>query len=615
MAELDLTTREGRRKQGELIRRAAEEAGLSLEQLAREIGCSRALIYQYVSGATLAQPDKLTLIARRTGKPLAYFYGAVEPEPEAIRREREALKKEIQKVSELRQQLMRERLELEERRRKELLESLKDLADALSSPPDYKSLASTCERLISLAKELGDKKTEAEAYWRLGQALLRLADFEGAKSAFSKAANFFSELGEERRELLARQGLGHVLLTLGDPEGARAEFERVAKGHDWWNKWQGLVAIGAVEEWLGRYREASGALDKAQDVVEREGEPASKPLALLYIEANRVNLFIGCGDFREALERAEKCAREADRLGARDQYIEALLNVGVCKHRLGDWAGARAALRHAVELADFSGDQERAAVGRACLSRLLSECGDFEGAKQLGKDALTEALRTGARRAELWAQTALAEAYLRSDSPKEAMYHAERALEIARALRHSHEVAFCEALRASVLVELGRPGEAERAGKEALSEAERMGARLVSCMAKVALAFSSLSKGEEEKALEWAEEAEKEAKEIDAPDLLWRSLWAKAKALMARGEKEDALSALDEVASILSRLRENLLKAGLDDTVLEERDRTEALMDRLRLLAELRGREVADKALREANWPPLEEAWNREAGR
>jgi len=92
--ELDLTTPEGRKKQGELILRAIKEAGLSVEQVAKDIGCSRALLYQYIAGTTLAQPDKLTLIARRTGKPLAFFYGADLIQPETLQAEREALQKE-----------------------------------------------------------------------------------------------------------------------------------------------------------------------------------------------------------------------------------------------------------------------------------------------------------------------------------------------------------------------------------------------------------------------------------------------------------------------------------------------------------------------------------------
>src|SRR5260221_1142326 len=71
---MDLRTRQGRRDQGQRIQRAVERAGLSVEELAGRIGCSRALIYQYLSGTTLSQPDRLQQIARECGVPLTYFY-------------------------------------------------------------------------------------------------------------------------------------------------------------------------------------------------------------------------------------------------------------------------------------------------------------------------------------------------------------------------------------------------------------------------------------------------------------------------------------------------------------------------------------------------------------
>jgi transcriptional regulator with XRE-family HTH domain len=64
---MDLSTKQGRREQGQRIQRAVERAGLSIEELAGRIGCSRALIYQYLSGTTLAQPDRLQQIAQETG--------------------------------------------------------------------------------------------------------------------------------------------------------------------------------------------------------------------------------------------------------------------------------------------------------------------------------------------------------------------------------------------------------------------------------------------------------------------------------------------------------------------------------------------------------------------
>src|SRR5258707_14339971 len=73
---MDLSTREGRREQGLLIQKAIERANLSAEELANRVGCSRALIYQYLSGTTLAQPDRLQQIASVTGVPLVYFFGA-----------------------------------------------------------------------------------------------------------------------------------------------------------------------------------------------------------------------------------------------------------------------------------------------------------------------------------------------------------------------------------------------------------------------------------------------------------------------------------------------------------------------------------------------------------
>src|SRR2546425_12934148 len=84
---MDLSNRQGRREQGQRIQTAVEKAGLSVEELANRIGCSRALIYQYLSGTTLAQPDRLQQIATLTGVPLSYFYsGELADEPKRGRR-------------------------------------------------------------------------------------------------------------------------------------------------------------------------------------------------------------------------------------------------------------------------------------------------------------------------------------------------------------------------------------------------------------------------------------------------------------------------------------------------------------------------------------------------
>src|SRR5579871_4509580 len=129
---MDLSTKQGRREQGQRIQRAVERAGLSIEELAGRIGCSRALIYQYLSGSTLAQPDRLQQIAAECSVSLTYFYSDTE-EDETPTAER-AAPPAVAGPQEVTARLT------------ESLRFLQELADAQEGPPDYRALASTCER-------------------------------------------------------------------------------------------------------------------------------------------------------------------------------------------------------------------------------------------------------------------------------------------------------------------------------------------------------------------------------------------------------------------------------------------------------------------------------------
>src|SRR5437016_2386418 len=142
---MDLSTREGRREQGILIQKAVERAGLAVEDLANRIGCSRALIYQYLSGTTLAQPDRLQQIAAETGSSLAHFFGAGEDGGGAPASPPEDAKARLA----------------------ERIQQLDELSRAQESPTDWSALASTCERLVSLAAQAYDSASEARALARL----------------------------------------------------------------------------------------------------------------------------------------------------------------------------------------------------------------------------------------------------------------------------------------------------------------------------------------------------------------------------------------------------------------------------------------------------------------
>src|SRR5689334_12325041 len=150
---MDLSTRQGRHEQGQLIQSAVERAGLSVEDLANRIGCSRALIYQYLSGTTLAQPDRLQRIARETGVPLTYFFGeTVQPQKGKPSKEQADVRRSIT----------------------ESIRRLEELARYQSSPPDWQAVASTSEQIISLASPAEDEDAQARALLGLGRARVHM---------------------------------------------------------------------------------------------------------------------------------------------------------------------------------------------------------------------------------------------------------------------------------------------------------------------------------------------------------------------------------------------------------------------------------------------------------
>jgi transcriptional regulator with XRE-family HTH domain len=194
---MDLGTKQGRREQGLRVQRAVEQAGLSIEELAGRIGCSRALIYQYLSGSTLAQPDRLQQIASECGVALTYFYQEGEPlpgdssAPSGKKAETPAPPAAVpQDVS---------------ARLHQSLRSLNELADAQEGPPDYRALAATCERVFFLAGQLGDRAMQARTQFRLGNACLRTADYARAAEALRTAIEIAREVGATGIETDARQ--------------------------------------------------------------------------------------------------------------------------------------------------------------------------------------------------------------------------------------------------------------------------------------------------------------------------------------------------------------------------------------------------------------------------
>lgn len=601
--DLDLTTPEGRKKQGELILQAIREAGLSVEQVAKDIGCSRALLYQYIAGTTLAQPDKLTLIARRTGKPLMFFYGADLAQPEAIQAEREAFHRE-------RLELERKLVEDRERNLKQQIENLFSLADAQSSPPDWKSAASTCEQIIPLARSIGDEESETKALFKLGNLRLLMGDLDGALSSLRQAQSLFEKLENKAYALACRQSIGRALLLMGHPEEAKAQFDLAAKSDNWHNRWEATVALAAVSEWVGDFKSAMERLDEAEDLssqapTEREGQ-----IVRMFVSANRANVYLACGDFAEAEKLARESLKVAEQIGDRDQQLELMLTIAVCLGHLGKWVEAYESALRAKTLASFANDFERVVVAETVLAQLLAIVGDFDGAKVEAKSALTSALKIRSRRAELWAQKALAETYLREGNSTEARYHAQMSFEIAEGMRHALEHAHSLALKSWTNFQLGDLNSANEEAEKAFHIADEKGMRYIAALSAWLKAQIAMKRNEKE-AEKWLSNALKLAQETGDANLLYSCLALKGEWSLLKGKLQEAFGALMKAHHLLESWRTDWRNFGLDDTWLEDPFRRKAYLSLAQCIAQKEGKEAAEKFVNELGWLPLIEDWHQ----
>lgn len=596
---MDLSSRQGRREQGQRLQKAVERAGLSVEELAGRIGCSRALIYQYVSGSTLAQPDRLQQIAALCSVPLSYFY---VDEPEAVDAT-EAQGSENQADRDVAARLF------------DSLRNLEELAAAQESPPDHRALVSTCERIVSLSAQIGARIDQARAQMRLGSALLTIGDNPRAADALSRAIVLAADAADDVTVVSARQSLGRVLLAMGRTADAREQFELTAQGAPS-ARWRGLLALGAVHELHGEYKEAMQRFDEAAAVLEEsegaERLPADEVrLGMLYVNANRVNVYLDGGDFAEARPLAEKCLADAEATGNADQHLEARLNLACCDFYMGAWTQAYRGLTTLLQLARFVGDSDRETKGRAWLGILMAAAGDSDSALAAGKDALAAALSRGDRMGEFYAQIALSDAYA-NVRVRESFYHANQALGVTLSLQLERAETECRLRLARLEAAEQRWREASRSAESALALAQRLGARHLESLALSRSASIRADDGQARSAqpgalIFAAERALELAESTRCLEACWRAHVAISDACQ-QGQSPDAARAeehLRRAIELLQGLRAELLQAGLPDTLLESPDCLYPYERLTELLQSAGNQQALDEILDLAGWPPL----------
>ena len=189
------------------MKQAVREAGLTLDELARRIGCSRALIYQYASGASLAQSDRLQQIANAVEKPLPWFFedgregpqqtlGSSEPSAARVSHAGPGFEAEKAGLQGDWEQLSAERARLEQRRQAEDIARLEALIAAYSSPPEPRRVVDCCQQLTVLLARDDEPQRSAAVLLQQGNALIQLQEWGAAREKLEAAGAQFRGAGQ-----------------------------------------------------------------------------------------------------------------------------------------------------------------------------------------------------------------------------------------------------------------------------------------------------------------------------------------------------------------------------------------------------------------------------------
>jgi tetratricopeptide (TPR) repeat protein len=492
----------------------------------------------------------------------------------------------------------------------EHLADLRLLVRALGGPADPQGLIEACPRLVTLAEALHDQAAQAEGWHQLGIGRARVGEFTEAREAYAKAVQLWQGLGNVDEELRARQGLTNALELMGEPHDALEQARVVAGAEDWFLQCSGLIAIGAIQHLVGEFGDALAHIQKAEDVLlASPAGPRQTAYLQAYLAGNRSNVYLDRGDLEAALDSSNRMAAAADLAEERGQKLEALLNIGLCKGRMGDLADAWQYLSQAHQAASLGGDRLREATANWALSEWYCQAGLCHSAigHAITSRQLAAASRT--RFAELHACLCLAAAYLDSDTPEAAAEAVQAAQEHAGQLKaacHGIAVAILAARLAASRGELDASADAL---EESGLRARDVGAIGLALTAGTARARVLLQRGLAPEARAEAIRVAEATDRLGARNELWQAWHVAGSASIALGQIEEGLGHYRAAIDVVERMWWPLWRIGFAQVQEVKQSLVELYLDHLRAATACGRSDEVARVLSLSPWPFLRERW------
>ena len=306
----------------------------------------------------------------------------------------------------------------------------------MSTLGDLRKAIEYHEKDLKVAKEVGDRVGEGNAYGSLGSAYRSLGDFRKAIEYHEKHLEIAIEVGDRVGEGNAYGNLGNAYQSLGEFRKAIEYLEkhleiaievghRVGEGCAYGN-------LGNAYQSLGDFRKAIEYLEKHLEIAIEVGHRVGEGSAY----GSLGNAYRSLSDFRKAIEYHEKHLEIAIEVSDRVGEGKAYGSLGNAYRSLGDFRKAIEYHEKHLEIAIEVGDRVGEGNAYGNLGNAYQSLSDFRKAIEYHEKHLEIEIEVGHRVGEGKAYGSLGNAYQSLGDFRKAIEYHEKELEIAIEVGH-----------------------------------------------------------------------------------------------------------------------------------------------------------------------------------
>ena len=253
------------------------------------------------------------------------------------------------------------------------------------------------ERMREYAVEIGDRKTEAQAYNDIGVLYKVRGDIAEAKVNYSEALGIRREIGDERGVSQSLMNIGIIYKNLGDyadaleyQMGALTIKEKLGTSPELATSYQN---IGVLYRHVKDYEQALHYYERALEIHRDSGSPVQISTTL----SNLGELYALMGQFDEAMQKTQEAldiSREADNISGVAVCLE---NLGSLYSDRGDYKNAERILQEAIRLAEDAGIKRSMGNTSLALGKVLMKQRELARVRPLFLQAVDIAKEIGER--------------------------------------------------------------------------------------------------------------------------------------------------------------------------------------------------------------------------